>query len=365
LQNAFTNPPLVTEATLLNPRLSDPRAGVSPSTRPLPALSAVSDPFETPRTRQWNVGVQHQLYTHGAIDVGYVGSAGDHLIQPVDLNQPPPQDVVRLGGVNVARPYAGWAGITRRQTTSRARYRGLLIGFHHDGGRRGLLGLAYTLSRSTTDATNDRDAIDLPQNPLDLGAEYALARTDRTHVLSVHYVYALPFFESSTGLVKAALGDWQISGITQIWSGPPISRVVNGTTNGGRRGIRVDQIADWRADRPADIPGAVYWFNPASAAPPKDGAYGNTGRAPFRLPGVNQWDVTLAKTWAAGSRARVQLRADLINAFNHPQLDPTAVQNVCTVAVAATSCAGSSGGFGQITRTRLPREIQLGLRLSY
>ena len=47
-------------------------------------------------------------------------------------------------------------------------------------GARPLLSIAYTLSRAKTSSTNDRDAVDNPQNPLDLEAEYAVARTDRT-----------------------------------------------------------------------------------------------------------------------------------------------------------------------------------------
>jgi hypothetical protein len=175
-------------------------------------------------------------------------------------------------------------------------------------------------------------------------------------------VYELPFFKESKGLLKAALGGWQVSGITQLWSGPPISRVVNGTTNGARRGIRVDQVSDPFANLPADVPGGVYWFNPAAFAPPADGNYGTTGRAIFRLPGVNQWDITLSKNWYPGDKLRMQFRADFINAFNHTQFDPAAIQNVCTVAVSATSCAASTGSFGQITNTRSPREIQLGVK---
>jgi hypothetical protein len=222
--------------------------------------------------------------------------------------------------------------------------------------------VSYTLSRSKTSATNDRDAIDFPQNPLDLEAEYAVARTDRTHVFTANYVYELPFFRNSKGLLHGVLGGWQLSGITSIWSGPPISRVVNGTTNGSRRGIRVNQTGDPFADLPADVPGGVYWFNPAAFAPPPDGQYGNTGRAIFRLPGVHQWDITLSKNFYPSAKTRLQFRMDLINAFNHTQLNPENIQNVCTVGVTATSCAASTGSFGQITNTRAPREIQLGLK---
>jgi hypothetical protein len=365
LQNAFVNPPLVSQPSVLNAQLSNPGAGQTPTTRAPFALIASSDPFDTPRTQQWNVGVQRQLYRRGVIDLGYVGSAGDHLIQPVNINLPQPSDVVRLNSVNRAAPYPGYGTINFRQTTAKARYHGLLVGFRHEGGRGGTLNLAYTLSRTRTDATNDRDAIDLPQNPLDLGAEYALARTDRTHVFTANYVYELPFFKDASGLLKAALGGWQVSGITQLWSGPPISRVVNGTTNGGRRGIRVNQVGDPFANLPANPLGGVYWFNPAAFASPADGAYGDTGRAIFRLPGVNQWDITLSKNWYPSKSTRLQFRADFINAFNHTQLDPNLIQNTCAASVTNPTCAVAGNAFGQITGTRNPREIQLGLRLTW
>jgi hypothetical protein len=362
LQNAFVNPPFVANPLVLNPSLSNPGTG-SALTRPVQSLIATSDPFELPRIQQWNLGVQRQLYRRGVIDVGYVGSAGDNLIQPVDINQPQLTDVIRTGVVNLARPYQGYGVINRRQTTARSRYHGLLTSFRHDQGRGGLLSVAYTLSRTMTDATNDRDAIDLPQNPLDLEAEYAIARTDRTHVLGVTYVYELPFFREGPAALKHTLGGWQVAGITQIASGPPISRVVNGSTNGGRRGIRVNQVSDPRENLPADVAGGVYWFNPAAFAAPPDGSYGNTGRAIFRLPGVHQWDVTLSKNWYTPGGLRFQFRADFINAFNITQYDPATIQNTCTAA-ADLACT-TTGRFGQLTGTRAPREIQLGVRVAW
>lgn len=363
LQNAFVNPPFVANPQVLNPPLSNPAAGTTPTTRAVQSLIATSDPFETPRIQQWNVGIQRELYPRGMIDVGYLGSAGDNLIQPVDINLPQPQDVVRVGVVNQARPFLGYGTINRRQTTARSRYNGLLVSFRHDHGRAGLLSVAYTLSRTTTDATNDRDAIDLPQNPLDLEAEYAIARTDRPHVLTFNYVYELPFFREGSGLAKATLGGWQVAGITQMWSGPPISRVVNGTTNGNRRGIRVNQRSDPRENLPPDVPGGVYWFNPLAFASPPDGTYGDTGRAIFRLPGVHQWDITLSKNWYPAQALRLQFRADFINAFNQTQFDPATIQNTCTSG--ADLICSATGPFGQLTGTRAPREIQLGFRLMW
>ena len=139
-----------------------------------------------------------------------------------------------------------------------------------------------------------------------------------------------------------------------MWSGQPVSRIINGNTNGGRQGIRVDQISDPLSGIPADVIGGVFVFNPAAFARPADGSYGNTGRSIFRLPGVHQWDITLSKNWYPVQELRLQFRADFINAFNHTQLDPAQVQNSTTQA-----------RFGQIIGTRAPREIQFGFRVSW
>jgi len=127
----------------------------------------------------------------------------------------------------------------------------------------------------------------------------------------------------------------------------------------------VNQVSDPFANVPADVIGGVYWFNPAAFASPADGSYGNTGRAFFRLPGVNQWDITLSKNWYPSKSTRLQFRADFINAFNHTQLDPAGIQNTCAASLANPTCAVAGNAFGQITSTRSPREIQLGLRLTW
>ncbi|HEX6737573.1 MAG TPA: hypothetical protein VF310_04860, partial [Vicinamibacteria bacterium] len=355
-QNAFVNPPYANSVTLQNPSLSNPAAGIAPNTRGVRNLTTSSDPFDSPRTMQWNVGVTRQLYTRGVVDVSYVGSRGDSLIRPVDINLPQPEDVVRLGSQNLARPYLGYGTITMRQTTGRSRYQGLLVGFRHDAGRAGTFNLSYTLSRNKTDATNDRDAVDLPQNPLDLDAEYALARTDRTHIFTANYVYELPFFKNGKGLAKVVLGGWQVAGITTFQSGPPISRLETNNTNGGRRGGRVNQVSDPFANLPSDR----YYINPAAFAPPADGTFGNTGRAFFRLPGRNQWDLTFSKNWYPTGKTRLQFRADLINAFNHTQL--TTIDRLCRASPTENTCATAGSAFGLFDGARSPREVQLGIK---
>jgi len=360
-QNAFTNPPIVSTINLLNARLSNPNAGATATTTGVVNLIGNGDDFKTPRIQQWNVGMTRQVYQRGAVDVGYVGTRGDHLIRPIDINYPNPADVLRLGSVNLARPYLGYGSITLRETTARSNYWGILTSFRHDGGAAGSLTLNYTLSRNQTDASNDRDAIDIPQDPNNLAVEYADARTDRRHIFTANYVYMLPFFrDSSNAVVKSVLGGWEISGITTINSGQPVPRISQ-STNGFLRGGRPNIVGDPAA---GEQTAERYWFNPTAYAPSADGTYGNSVRSEFRQPGRNQTDLSLSKNFALGGARRFQFRADMINAFNHTQwlADPSAngLDNTCTISL--TTCNPSNDTFGQVLNARAPREIQLGFK---
>jgi hypothetical protein len=222
------------------------------------------------------------------------------------------------------------------------------------------LTLNSTLSRNRTTSTNDRDAVDFPQNPLDLDIEYADARTDRRHIFSASYIYELPFFSDSTnGLLKATLGGWQVSGISNIASGAPVPRIT-ANTNAGRRGGRANQVGDPGASEP-NFP---YWFDPAAFAPPADGTYGNSPRAPLRLPGRNQTDLALSKNFYPWDDGRVQFRADFINAFNHTQW--TTVDAACSAATTVTlnrCISGEPIRSGRSLVCGCPARFRLSLKL--
>jgi len=177
-------------------------------------------------------------------------------------------------------------------------------------------------------------------------------------------VYTLPFFHNSANaLLRTALGDWQISGITYANSGQPVPRV-SVLTNSFRRGGFADRVGD---PNPHEyfVGGVPYWFDPTSFAPPADGTFGNSGRAPFRQPGFYKWDLALSKNFYPGGSTRLQFRADFINAFNQVNwtADPLAngLDNTCATSV--TSCTVATDSFGQLIGVRAPREIQLSLKL--
>jgi hypothetical protein len=73
------------------------------------------------------------------------------------------------------------------------------------------------------------------------------------------------------------------------------------------------------------------------------GALANTGRNTLQLPGINNLDFSLFKNFAVGEGKRFQVRADLFNAFNHPQYVPgsiNAVNPIATVGVGNVNTVG-------------------------
>ena len=366
--------PLRTDVVVTNASLSNPGRGASaPQVWPkpqgllipdvlhpgrvlTPMVFATSDHLVAPRWQHWNLGIQRRLYAGGAIDLGYIASRGDHLLRYVDLNKPQPMDLLGNGRVlNTLRPFPGYSQIIMRETTAKSRYHGLAASFRHESGAGMWATVNYTFSRNKADATYDNASIDDPQNPLNTGAEFAPALTDRSHIFNASYVYRLPFARGTTGgWRRALLQGWQIAGITRMESGPAARiRTVNCNYDDACLSpLRPNQVGD---PATGDQSGLL-WFNPEAFVPSAGGEYGDAPVTPFRLPGRHQWDVTVSKIIDLGAR-RLQFKADVINVFNHTQF-----LDVNTLCVGTVNCGPS---FGQVVSTRPPREIQLGIRFDW
>ena len=187
-----------------------------------------------------------------------------------------------------------------RETTARSNYHGLLTSAKIDAGRSGSVTLNYTLSRNQTDATNDRDAVDIPQNPSNPDADYADARTDRRHIFNGSFTYELPFFRDSGGVDQGGARRLAGRGHRQHLVGaagvahPRAERHVPAryVRGSGRRSDVGERFVN----------GVPYWFNPDAYAPPAAGTFGNSGRAPFRQPGRHQWDLNFSKNFYPTAR---------------------------------------------------------------
>jgi hypothetical protein len=394
-QNTFTNPPFANTASLSGTVASpityaNPAAGSAPGTLGLRALITTTSPFLTPITQQWNLTIQRQVGNNMGFEVGYLGSGGNHQTRPVDINAPTPQEILTAAKgvvgcdpalvatntpntcINLARPFRGYTSITDRQTTGTFRYHALISALKVQNMRRLSAQLSYTWSKNMTDATNDRDAIDLPQVRNNFALERAVARFDRTHVFKASYVYELPV--SKDGLLaepflKQVFSGWQIAGITTVQSGLPLNRVVQGT-GVGPRGSRADIVSDPFANVPVGGTANPYYINPLAFRPSAVGSLGNSARAPFRFPTFIGTDLNLAKSWHWAEHYRIQFRAEFFNVFNNttvrdisqtvPDRLPT---DAAFTSLAAFQATGST--FGQVIATRSGREVQIGLKFSF
>jgi hypothetical protein len=103
-------------------------------------------------------------------------------------------------------------------------------------------------------------------------------------------------------------------------------------------------------------------FNPAAFALPAVGTLGNGGVGILRGPGINNWDLSMYKSWPWGkSEGRyVQLRTEFYNAFNHTQFS-----TLNTGAIFNPAGAEVNTQFGAFTAARDPRRIQFALKLVF
>jgi hypothetical protein len=207
-----------------------------------------------------------------------------------------------------------------------------------------MLQAVYTWSKTMADASSYGQ---LPQNSYNLRSEWGLASFDRPHVFVLNYIYDLPFLRGRRGVLGAALGGWELSGIIQFQSGTPVNIGLSGPTIG--LATRPDVVAGQPLNGPKTV---SEFFNTGAFSYPAFGFFGNAAENLVRGPGVEDWDASLFKTFKFGEHVSYQLHGDAFNVFNHP--------NYMTV----DSNLGD-GQFGQVTAAHDPRILQVGMKLEF
>jgi outer membrane receptor protein involved in Fe transport len=391
-QNAFVNPRINTRVTIDNPTLANPASGTTRTTVPTLTLQSTSDPFEIPRTHQYSLGLQRELFSNALLEVAYVGTSGHNLLRLVNINQPLPgaRDALtaqlRANGtltstqfvsLNAVRPYKGYGAINDRRTEADSNYNSLQVTFNKRFSRGLQYGAVYTFSKNITDASTDRS--DAPQDPNNLSLDRAVSQFDRTHVFTTNFVYELPFFRGRTDFVGKVLGGFQFSGIYSAQSGTPltISQVITGVTPAAFN----DPLGTGSTLRPNLVGnpegnGSVTQFFNTSAFAAAFGTFGSAGRGIVRGPGINNFDFTVQKLFRFSESKNLQLRAEFFNLFNHPQYgnpgttvtfepDPTVPVPAGSLPTVFRQTAASQATFGVITSTRDPRIIQFGVKFNF
>ncbi len=348
-----------------------------------------------PRSQQWNLSIQQQIFGAWLLDVTYLGNRGTHFpAGAYDYNQLDPQ-FNSLGLAlqqQVPNPNAGRvpgslgaATITRAQSLrpfphyntisvrnphqGNFNYHALALSVEKRFSRGVVMLVSYTAAKGISDGV--RTPVDFgpveqtnengyQNGKFDRRAERSLDPTDVAQRLVVSGIYELPFgggrrVRSSSRLLHTIIGGWQVDTIVTVQSGLPL--IVRGANN-----FLANRPDSTGRSAKLDDRGVDRWFDTTQFVNPPNFTYGNVGRVlpDVRTPGAVNFDLSLIKNTSVTERWRLQFRAEAFNAFNQVNL----------MAPNATFQPGPdgrnrSGAFGVITGARDARIIQFGMKLVF
>lgn len=409
LQMIGLNPPFQQTCQVVGTRLDNPSPGgcaVIASTT-VPNIRSIDPDWQTPYMQHWSFDIQHQLMKNTVITAGYFGSKGTNLIGSFEKNLIQPGRAISLGPTGCAtgtsttptvpcqvagtaffssaasaildqiRPYRGYRAITAVEPRFNSNYHSLQISGTKRFTGASQINVAYTFAKNLTDNQNDRSAS--PQNTYDIGLDRARAALDRRHILTINYIYELPWFDKQKGLVGKVLGGWQVSGIITYNTGLPFTPTVSGFDPAGLGLIpppttvaRPNMLCDPNDGAPRT---PQQWFNTACfqfTPTTNDGTFTNTvGNGPRGSvfgPNTKRVDFTLTKNITIGERYRIQLRGEAFNILNTVNFRglSTGVWTRSTAPVAAGgTCTSACSTFGQALTVRDPRVLQFGAKFSF
>jgi hypothetical protein len=210
-----------------------------------------------PYTMNYTLDFQWQPRSDLAIEAGYVGNLGRHQVIPVPFNQPniaspskpalpgsPYQQNYSYGynvqganlpdgssylsnyeggNVDLRVPYIGYAAesISYRAAGVDA-YNALQVHVEKKMSHSIQVGASYTWSH----ALDEQSGLGLffnGNNPLNLRSSYGSSDYDRTHVISLNYVYRMPSPAREHSIAGTMLDGWSLIGTAVLQSGQPYS----------------------------------------------------------------------------------------------------------------------------------------------
>jgi hypothetical protein len=356
--------------------------------------SVTYTPYNVPvgRINEWTLSAEHQFAHDYAASVAYVGSRGSHLQFPTDINQITDPTLLAAGTTQAQRPFPLFGSIGGNNYNAISRYNALQFA----ATKRYSYGLTFQVNYVWSHFLDEQDSAgwgsrggtqrwQIGNNP---AANYGDSNFDIPHAFKGIVSYELPLGQGKQYLnhntvTNYVAGGWRISSTFIKQSGNPFTVYDSNTANNNSRcGNGCVWYLNQVSNPYANVPPGAY-FNPRAFADPANGTFGTVGRNSFRGPGLSVVNLSLAKEFHFGERFGLQLRADFVNALNHPSFQPPNLNiqsrpNTSTKASGLLPCAtnptapGCQTGFGYITSsetaggtTVAPRSGQLSARFSF
>lgn len=342
-------------------------------------ISTVDPDWKIPFTHQWALNTQTEIFSGWLLQAGYVGSRSQNVEDTVSINQPflasPANPINGITTNTLANavsrvPFIGYAptGLSQRDNYGFATYHSLQASMVKRLSHGLQLQASYTFGKALTDVSGGGAFGTLGSflnNVHNRQQMWGPADYDRRHRFVINYLYTSPTLHGGTGFVGRALSAWDISGVTTVQSGTPLTIL----------DTRAGTIYGFSSQRAQVCPGATYndiatpggtearlnsYFNTtAFCAPPVVGngfGFGGIGRGVIVGPGQANWDAAATKSFAVGGLSEggsIQFRAEFFNAFNTAQFANPGVNT-------------QTASFGKITSTSVtPRLIQFALKYRF
>jgi hypothetical protein len=408
--NNVNNPPESVQPTLFYGFASQ----INPATAFLaPPNVVLSDPpGKIPTTYTYQFSIQTRLPWSMILDTAYVGTQGRHLHDYRNINGIPygtdflPQNQdptlvaaspTALLGNNALKqaflePYQGYGSITAYEAAATSNYNALQIALNRRTANGLFVGASYTYGKVLTTASSDTTFVRIDQFTKE--ADYGPASFDVAQNFALNYVYLIPSLKGGNYLTNLATKGWQISGVTSLRTGQPFTpgysvsgagnvNITGSNTEGPRIGVVQGCNVNTGSSDPFNRINAACFF-----APPIGSTGVDSGVYWMRYPGIINFDFSIQKEIFIKERARIQLRADAFNIFNHANFTsenttlnfnsyPT-TNGIVTGSPTITSTAlgrnanGSFNvtGFGTVTSPAAgapggPRVLQLVVKFSF
>lgn len=318
-----------------------------------------------PSVDQWSAGFQRLLPGNMVLTLDYLGTKGTHLSLLENGNE----NTFNPNGTPTGyAPWAtdGWGEIEYRDNGGNSIYHSLQASLEKSTSHGLTLHAAYTYSHLIDEEHDNLYGGDSPSFVEDRynieGTERGNSDLDNRHRLAVGYVYQIPTIpaSSATGAAHAlreVVRDWRLSGMTTYRTGGPftvladeIDSLVEGPYS-GLISVQGDCLGNGALSRSARTP--MRWFNTAAYALQSVPRIGTCGRNTLFGPPLTQFDFSLNRSVNFGEQRRLELRWDVLNAFNTAHFGYPDSEVTDSTFGTITSLAGD------------PREMQFALKFYF
>ncbi len=355
-----------------------------------------------PYSEHYEFSIQRQIRENTVATISYVGNQGHRLVSAVEANPANPAlckylsnpanldpsgDTTPCGPMAETpsngpwitlpgpSPFAGKTFQSSRllgplfdtnpfvSTTANSRYNSLQGSLRHTAGSLSLLA-GYTWSKCMDNASSLQDST----NPFNPRLSEALCLFDVTQHFVVSYNWLMPFDRLvSSRWARQVIGGWSWSGVTTFATGLPIGLAEsddNSLIGAVAAPVDVPNFAGGKVLGDTNPRHGNPYFNTSLFSIEQTGQFGNSRRAFFHGPGLNNFDTALLKTTKFTETKELQLRFEAFNVFNHAQFGgPSGLINAGFPNI--VNGVNQGGTFGMVTSARAPRILQIGAKFLF